>query len=154
MTWMVRSPCFDLALGYLCIIRYVFPGLGRWWEGWNACWCLRLCETQASAFLSCRTEARDPRLAPDCTAHQPGQPRGDGGSGPAPGEGAGTGAPAGPKAAHLPQVPSQGPTQATLGLQWWFSSLPVVLNGWIVSTTYLLPPPWYPNVIECTIQVS
>lgn len=27
-----------------------------------------------------------------------------------------------------------------LGLQKWFSSLTVVLNGWIVSTTYLLPP--------------
>lgn len=105
--WMLRNLCFGLALGYLCVIRCVFPVLGRWWGESGVSWHLGLLETHASPFLSYRTEARDPRLAPDCTAHQPSQPWGDGGAWPALGEGAGTGAPAGLQAAHLPQVSGQ-----------------------------------------------
>ena len=70
-------------------------------------WYLKLQDTEASTFLSCRTEAWDPCLASYCTAHQPSQQGGDSSSRYAPGEGADTGAPAGPAATQLPQVPSQ-----------------------------------------------
>lgn len=136
--WVLIIHCFALALGYLCIIGCVSD---TWKAGRvvGVCWRLRWEETVPSAFLSCRTEARDPRLALDCTAHQPSQPRGDSGSRPAPGKGAVTGAPAGPKAAQLPQVLSW-PLCRPLLVHSSFSSLPVMLNGWIVPTTYYDPP--------------
>lgn len=101
------QPCCVVWPLVICISATVLPVPGRQW----GCGC-------PLTFLFRRAEARNPRVAPDRTAHQPCQQRRDSGARPASGEGARAAAAAGPPAAHLPQVPTGRPPLSPLVPTW------------------------------------